>query len=330
MIADRYPLPDFPFSAASARRLAAEAGLALVLAALPVLAVAQAGGHVGGSGRIQPGGGVVALSGPAGRQVERIEIKEGSKVKKGAVLLVTADRSMKTVERDLAAERLRAIDQQAASKARVAELDIESARLQLTRAREDLAAIAGLDERAIAPREKRQREHAVATADTALRQASARLQEIRNTMDSEKRTLRSSLELAQAQLAATQLVAPADGTVIELSTFAGATLGSGAALTLADTSTMIVAAEFFEGDLDKLKPGMRAKIKNAALGGEQGGVLDSIGRVVDPASRLAKARIRLDRPSPADRFIGMQVDVTIDVAGGVPAAKPAAAKPAAR
>ena len=38
----------------------------------------------------------------------------------------------------------------------------------------------------------------------------------------------------------------------------------------------------------------------------------SIGRVIDPVNRLAKVWVKLDKPAPADRYIGMQVDVKVD------------------
>ena len=75
---------------------------------------------------------------------------------------------------------------------------------------------------------------------------------------------------------------------------------------------MYVVTDFFEGDLAKLASGQRVTVTNAALGQPLQGRLERIGRQVDPVNRLTKAWVALDQPSPADRFIGMQVDVKVD------------------
>ena len=59
---------------------------------------------------------------------------------------------------------------------------------------------------------------------------------------------------------------------------------------------------------------MRAKVSSSALGNPVGGSVERISRMVDAASRLAKVSIRLDQPSPAENYIGMQVDVSVDPA----------------
>ncbi len=267
---------------------------------------------VGGTGRIQPAGGVIALSGPHGHLVDRVVVKEGQHVRKGALLLVLGERPSRLLERDLAAERLRDLERQSASRKKIAELDVEAARQSLQLAKEELANIAQLDERTYSPRDRRQREHAVTAADTGLRQAMARQVEGVQALESERRSLRLNLGLASAQLDATQLLAPLDATVIEVNASSGMTLGGGPAVTLADTSAMYVVADFFEGDLPRLVPGQRVQVSNSALGAPLYGVLDRIGRVVDPVNRLAKVWVKLDKPSPADRYIGMQVDVRVD------------------
>jgi HlyD family secretion protein len=267
---------------------------------------------VGGTGRIQPAGGVIALSGPQGHWVERVAVKEGQRVRKGNLLLVLGDRPLRILERDLAAEKLRNLEQQSVLKKKVAELEVEAAQLSLQQAKDELSNIARLDDRTIAPRDRHQREYGVAAADTALRQATARLEEVTQGLESERRTLRVSLDLAKQQLEAAQVLAPVDATVIEVNARSGMTLGGGPAVTLADTSSMYVVADFFEGDLSKLVPGQRVQVSNSALGAPLSGEVERIGRTVDPVNRLAKVWVKLDNPTPADRYIGMQVDVRID------------------
>jgi multidrug efflux pump subunit AcrA (membrane-fusion protein) len=54
------------------------------------------------------------------------------------------------------------------------------------------------------------------------------------------------------------------------------------------------------------------QVSNSALGAPLSGEVERIGRTVDPVNRLAKVWVKLDNPTPADRYIGMQVDVRID------------------
>ena len=305
---------------ARASRLRGPAG-STVLAALALVAcagllhpearAATAAAAIGGTGRIQPAGGVIVVSGPPGRSVDQVLVREGDRVRKGALLLALSDRPVRVLERDVAAERVRNAERQSIERSKAAGLELETAKLTLAQARTDAAAIAGLDERTFPAREKRQRENAVSQADVALRQATSRLEDARRSSDAELRMARMNLKLAEAALLATRVVAPTDATVLEVHVRPGSSAG-GPAITLADTSRMYVVADFFEGDLPKLAPGQRVKVSNNALGRTLEGAIERISRVIDPVNRLAKVWVRLDKPQPADRFIGMQVDVKVD------------------
>jgi HlyD family secretion protein len=305
--------------------LAAAAG-----AAVPDTAARAAAGPataIGGTGRIQPAGGVIVVAAPAGRGVEQVLVKEGDRVRKGALLLTLADQSVRALERDLAAERLRNAERQAVERRKSADLELQTAKLTHSQASTDAAAVAQLDERTFPAREKRQRDNAVAQARVGLEAATAKLDEARKSADAELRMARTQLKLAEAALLATRITAPADATVLEVHVQPGSS-GGGPALTLADTSRMYVVADFFEGDLPKLAAGQRAKVANNALGAPLEGAIERIGRVIDPVNRLAKVWLRLDKPQPADRFIGMQVDVKVDASRTGPAARadPAASR----
>jgi HlyD family secretion protein len=266
---------------------------------------------IGGTGRIQPAGGVIVVAAAPGRAVGEVHVREGERVKKGALLLTLADQSVRTLERDLAAERLRNAERQAVERRKSAELELQTAKLANQQAATDAAAVAQLDERTFPAREKRQRDNAAAQSKVALEAASVKLDEARKSADAELRIARTQLKLAEAALAATRVTAPADATVLEVHAQPGAS-GGGPAVTLADTSRMYVVADFFEGDLPKLAPGQRVKVANGALGSPLDGAIERIGRIIDPVNRLAKVWVRLDSPAPADRFIGMQVDVKVE------------------
>jgi HlyD family secretion protein len=293
----------------------ARLGAALLVAlCLPLAAAAQ--DAVGGTGRIQPAGGVLLLAGPPSQSVERVAVREGDAVKKGALLVALSDEPVRAAERELALERVRGLEVQSADRSKIAELDVQAAELALAQATDEAGALAGLDERTVAAREKRQRERAIAQAQIALGIARTKSQEVRRTAQTDLAAARVSLRLADATLAAARIVAPIDGTVLEVHVQPGARAGPGAAITLADTSRMYVVADFFEGDLPRLAVGQKARITNAALGAPLGASVERIGRVIDPVNRLGRVWLRLDHPAPADRFIGMQVDAKVELARG--------------
>jgi HlyD family secretion protein len=284
------------------------------LAALGIAAHAQnEPAAVGGTGRIQPAGGVLLLAGPPAQSVERVAVREGDTVKKGALLLTLSEEPVRAAERELALERLRGLEAQSAERRKMAELEVQAAELALAQAADEAASLAGLDERTVPARERKQRERDVAQAQIALALARAKSQEARRTAETEIAAARVSLKLAEAALAATRVVAPIEATVIEVHVQPGAKAGPGPALTLADTSRMYVVADFFEADLPRLAVGQRARVSNAALGAPLGAAVERIGRVIDPVNRLGRVWLRLDKPSPADRFIGMQVDARVEV-----------------
>lgn len=282
----------------------------------------EPGAGIGGTGRIEPAGGIITLSGPGGRVVERVEVKVGDRVRRGAVLLLLSDQAVRALERDLAEERLRIAGRSAAQRLQAATLEAEATRVALAHARADASAVAGLDERSVPERERRQRANAVEQAEIALKLAAAKVASEQQSSEAELRIAQVNLRLARAAFDATRVTAPVDATVVEVHVQPGESLGHGPAVTLADTSRMYVVADFFEGDLPRLAPGQRARVSNNALGQPLGGAIERIGQLVDPVNRLAKAWIRLDLASPAERFIGMQVDVRIESARRAKAATP--------
>jgi multidrug resistance efflux pump len=80
---------------------------------------------------------------------------------------------------------------------------------------------------------------------------------------------------------------------------------------MADLRSMDVTCQVYEADLLKIRPGMRATIKNNAFAKPLNGVVRTVGRMVEARAKLGEVRIRLDNPSPANRLVGMEVEVVI-------------------
>jgi HlyD family secretion protein len=142
-------------------------------------------------------------------------------------------------------------------------------------------------------------------------------------------SLRAALELAQEQLARTQLLAPQDGTILQILVREGELVGPLPMLRLANLRQMVVVAEVHKSDVKRLHPGQSAWINSDAFRapydtrGLQGKV-EQIGRMIaapalgglSPSARIKKrvveVRILLDPEDArqAAEFVGLEVNVT--------------------
>lgn len=142
---------------------------------------------------------------------------------------------------------------------------------------------------------------------------------------------KAKLEQAQLELADTTIVAPADGYVGKVSVRPGSTAGAGVeTMQLVEAGTWWVDANFKENDLNRIRPGQKAKVsvdmlparkltgKVVALSPASGAVFslfppdNATGNWVKVAQRFP-VRIRLDPPKDAgDLRLGASSRVTVD------------------
>jgi HlyD family secretion protein len=167
---------------------------------------------------------------------------------------------------------------------------------------------AALDEaRAMLEQERRERTVAVAEAEAALATAQA------------------ALAKAEASLELAHIRAPVDGEVLDLMVLEGESTDRGAILRLGEIGEMFAVAEVYETDARFVRPGQSAVVTSPALPRELRGKVVRISDLVhkndvlgiDPAAdadaRVLEARILLDEPEAAARFVHLQVDVTIEI-----------------
>jgi HlyD family secretion protein len=119
------------------------------------------------------------------------------------------------------------------------------------------------------------------------------------------------LEQAKQRLEAYRVVAPSDGTILKIDQHVGENLNGTPAIEMGDIREMFVIAQIFQGDLLKIRPGMRATIKNSAFKSPLKGTVDQVGRLVDTKAQLGDVRIRLDDPATASKLVEMEVEVQI-------------------
>jgi HlyD family secretion protein len=141
-----------------------------------------------------------------------------------------------------------------------------------------------------------------------------------------------AIALAQVRLNNTIIRAPRQGTVLQILTEEGESIGDegkgkGSILQLADTTAMQVVAEVNESDVQKIKLGQSATItsRNKAFEGALQGKVSEIGRQIfknnvlsdDPSAlsdaRVVQVKVLLKKSQAVAKFTNLQVDVSIDI-----------------
>lgn len=142
-------------------------------------------------------------------------------------------------------------------------------------------------------------------------------------------SLEQQLALAHAEVETASLVAPIDGTVLNVFLHPGEAVGSSPILALGDTSKMRVVAEVYETDVPRVRLGQRARITSPALERPLEGTVVEIGRMifkndvldVDPAARtdarIVEVRIALDDGAAVAGLTNLTVDTVISTDTGV-------------
>ncbi len=291
-------------------------------------------------GRLEPGLGVIDIGAPLGERVRRLQVAEGETITKGTILAVLESFDERQTEVDMrraqaeeARNRLQrsrevgplAVAAREATTRRL-EADLDLATSDLRRTRElvteevvperdlefqeavEAQARAALDEaRTVLEREQRERRLAIAEAAAALATAEA------------------AQARAEASLAQSEIRAPVDGEVLDLLVLEGESTDNSAILRLGEIRRMVAVAEVYETDVRFVREGQRAIITSPALAGDLRGTVSQISDLVhkndvlgidpgaDTDSRVIEARILLDQPELAARFVHLQVDVTIEI-----------------
>lgn len=273
-----------------------------------VQSAARAPTSIGAIGHIVPASGVAGIFGPPGARVLSLHARTGQQVKAGAVLM-TLQSSSATEDPGLTKLQLDAARQ--LSEQQVA---AQNAVLRLASARKDeadtaLRAYQSLDPHLVSQKELTRLLDAANEAKLALDVEQTKLRLIATQSRSALQEAQRQFELAER---GSKVVAPFDGTIIKVNRQAGDQLTNEPAIEIADLKNMYVLCDVFEGDLLALKPGMKATIKAQPLPAPLTGRVEEVGNTVDGRTRLGEVRVRLDRPDPADRLIGMEVQVAIE------------------
>lgn len=284
--------------------------LTLTASVLAIVAFAARADNIGGTGRIEPEGGVVALGGVQGAKILSISVRPGQMVRRGDLLMTLDDRE----ERD--SEKISELALTQAQKDAAQSLAAELVSVRIAYERWQRAARDAQNYRALGPdatSEKMIADNEQAANEARLQLGVERKREgqIRADNAASIASATKRLEIEQQKLAQYRVTAPSNGTILRVDQHVGEALTGGPAIEMGDIRTMYVICQAFQGDLLKLRPGMRATIKSSAFEKPLKGTVDNVGRLVDTKAQLGDVRIKLDDPRIASKVVDMEVEVEI-------------------
>lgn len=265
---------------------------------------------IGGTGRIEPNGGVVLLNGVQGARILSIPVRPDQMVRRGD-LLMTLDDSEQRANTRIAELSLSQARKDATQNLAAVEESVSIDEERLRRSARDAENYKALgaeatSEKQIADMEQSAKEARMQLDLDRKRENQVRADNASNITSSSKR-----LQIEQQKLALYRVVAPIDGMILRVDQHVGESLTGAPAIEMGDIRSMYVICQAFQGDLLKLRPGLRATIKSSAFSKPLNGTVENVGRLVDTKAQLGDVRIKLDNPSVASRVVGMEVEVEI-------------------
>jgi HlyD family secretion protein len=275
--------------------------------AVPAAARNASGSNIGAIGQIVPESGIVDVIGSPGSRVVAVYVHVGELVKAGTLLMSTRATAPGG---DIATARSQ-LD--AAKKLAVEEVAAQTAAVRLA---ESVAAQANASLRIYRAMgrslvSKKELDHLEASETQARLSLDAERDKLRVTKVQTQSAVESAQRLYALTLQGSDLRAPIDGTILRINRTVGTQLGSGAAAEIANLNVMDVLCQVYEGDILRVHPGMQAIIRSRALPAPLHGRVEEVGRLIDSHAEIGNVRIRLDNANPADRLVGMEVDVSI-------------------
>ena len=320
----------------------------------PERVAAMATGDVVSLGRLQPAGGIVSVALPQGAgdaRIDRIMVGEGDVVAEGEVLavldsLTLYQSALTSAESTLAIRRAVLAQTQVQVAATEAELraQVSGAQASLSAAERELARVTSLLGRGVttqATLEDANRAVEIARADLdRLRAAQTRYQPGPDgrqvdiaVATADLAAAEAATEQAQSDLDRARVLAPRDGSIIEVAARAGERPPADGLLRMGDTARMEAELEVFQTMAPRVAVGQAVSLVSGVLGDEPlTGTVSRIGTLVgrqsvtadDPAAntdaRVLLVTVALDAASSARaaRYINLEVVARIAVASDTP------------
>lgn len=243
-------------------------------------------------GMVDPIDGKIEIASEVVGVIDRLEVIEGARVRKGDVLAVirgdrqAAEVSVARAELALAEANLERLEIGTGSEERgAARAKVRAAEEELTYARNELERLRNLSAGGVISADefdsKQQRVRALESQAESLRKEAAAVQRgaFREELlmaEAEVEMVRRKLERAQLELDKCTVRAPSDGVVLELHRHAGdhVTASNGTPiLSFANTDRLQIRAEIVEGDVYEVFPGLEGRFMIPGIQGGRSGKL---------------------------------------------------------
>lgn len=259
----------------------------------------------------------------------RAELEQAKANRASDLAALDAKLAYLRVQADTAAAGVARLERLRASGVRVADEELDKARLLAAQARAELQATEALRTKTDVSYQQAEQ-----TAAAKIAAAQADLEEALAKVPQKSTELK--LQLARQLAEQTVIKAPVDGTVLKVTGREGQPTGIEPILHLADLSAMTVVAEVYEGDVGRLAEWVRAgpvraEATNPALPRPLTGLVRSdeditrmiarnqvfaLGPREDADRRVVEVTVHLDADSAAaaGRFVGLQVTVVLEPA----------------
>ncbi|HEX4111445.1 MAG TPA: efflux RND transporter periplasmic adaptor subunit [Stellaceae bacterium] len=266
---------------------------------------------VGGTGTIIPRDGLTRIDGMPGLMIDKIFVHDGQKVKRGAPLFqiqnVSAPYDQANAALDLEAHKRDAAYRRAGEA-----LSLKAATARAQHATKDAANYKAIGPGGTSEREVSRLQQEAEQAQIALDAAKLHAQQLQFDLGIDLQNAQNRYDAEVIQLGRYVIRAPTDGTVIKIHHHVGEVVGGpDPVVEFGDLSAMYVDAQVYQGDIVKVRPGMKVTVKNSAFANLATGKVESVGKLVGTRSQLGDVLIHLDKNDPADRLVGMEVEIVI-------------------
>ncbi len=294
-----------------------------------ILLVMMMSGHlmlnaeqVSALGRLLPANGVINIWGAGDAQVEAIHTKQGDWVKKGDLLVTLSNKEQLKSEVSQARKLLEQAEQTLEMEKRFQKVKLDGLKGDLENAISRLEKIEK-NKTIASPQIIEERRQTVSTTKNELALAEISREKAILSLSQDIELKRFDLEVAERLAESAEIRSPVDGKVLIVRIEPGNVPGNGEIMKIADTSKMIVSAEVYESDINRVAVGQSAIIKSVAFEGEVTGTVVSKGHMIfkqsvdslDPRSlsnsRVVEVQIEIDDAKLVEDLIYLQVDVFI-------------------
>jgi multidrug resistance efflux pump len=253
---------------------------------------------------------VIAISGAPGLTIQAVDVRVGDEVKRGDPL-VELDNKVAKLDEILAELNLDAMTKVAEIRFKVEALMLQLAEQRVQRAQREAMSYRAIGPEGTSEKEIARLQGAVEESRMALAIEQAKDQQLRAETEGARLNAAKRFDLAKLSADRSVLRAPSDGTVLRVDQSVGEIVTGAPILKFANLSSMFVVCQVYQGDLLRLRAGLKATIKASGVPDLGSGIVERISRMIDARSQLGEVRIRLENAEPANHLVGLEVEVKI-------------------